>query len=77
MADVFASWPAAPVLRTWLAVGRDVISGMTVHWDGMDVHIKLSESIFTKFYMDTHTITNRSRDIRAAHPVMDDDERTT
>ena len=40
----------------------DVISGMAVDWIGMDVHVKLGDAR-----------SNPSRDIPAAHLVMDDE----
>ena len=48
----------------WLEVANDVISGVAVEYVIMDVRLKLGDSR-----------SNRSRDIRAAHFVMDDERR--
>ena len=47
-------------------VVSDLISGVAIEHDGVDVLVKFGDSR-----------PSRSRDIRAAHFVMDDDERTT
>ena len=74
VAELFESFPASPVLRTFvqyliafcsrLERATDALSSRYIEQVCVGVHVKPCDSR-----------SNDSRDIRAAHFVMDDDER--